>query len=175
MKKMNNSLTLLIFILIMISGTSFSQQANDKINVIEFKFSSPRRSVYSDVIITLTKIKTITGEVTVYARSYPMDIDENRKKASKIDTIFFIKDKKIFDDLLNEVVPVLNKIDLTRSSMEGNDGIWCTIEYGAYSGRLAYSFWSPYYETRQRGLTDYLNLCKKIIEIGGLNPKDILE
>jgi hypothetical protein len=142
---------------------------NDKIKIIEFKFEHSRRITNYQISIRI--IKQMTGQVRAYVNSVPMNNDE-KWKGSKIDTSFIIG-KEVFVDLANEVL-ILNKIDVTSSSIQGVDGTTCTIGYGTYSGSVSYEFWSPDYETEQRGLTDFLNLCKKIIEIGGLNPKEIL-
>lgn len=70
---------------------------------------------------------------------------------------------------------VLENINLSCAVVQGGiDGSQCSIEYGADVCSLTYKFWSPDYDTTQRGLTKFLRLCKIINEIGGLNPDDIL-
>jgi hypothetical protein len=176
-------LTLLIFIMTMISGTCFAQQVNDKIDIIKLNVKLWRHPPYSKVSIEIIK-QQITGEVFVFvnAVTYGNSIPTNNPKLnkSKIDTMFKIQ-KEVFVNLSNEAVPILNKINvLNKTDVPDNsvqvivDGHQFTIEYGTYTESVAYNIWHPDYDTKQRGLTNFLNLCKKIIEIGGLNPKDIL-
>ena len=40
--------------------------------------------------------------------------------------------------------------------------------------RKEYNFWTPDYDTEKRGLTEYLKVCKLIIETAGLKTEGIL-
>jgi hypothetical protein len=104
---MKNSLTLLIFIMAIISEPCFAQEAEDKIDIIKITVYPPRRP-YSQISIEIIKTHTTTRDVWVNVKSVPGIHNEEKWKASKMDTTFII-DKKIFDDLANEVVPILKK------------------------------------------------------------------
>jgi hypothetical protein len=157
-----------ILILIMISGFCFSQQINDNIDYIAFKFEHSRRIPYNQVTIEINKRES---ETEVKVHSIPMNNDKQWEN-TKIDKSFKI-DTKLFTELANEVM-VLNKIDLKKALTGGLDGTECSIEFGTFGSTVTYKFFSPDVETENRDLIDFLNICKKIIEIGGFNPKDIL-
>lgn len=154
--------------LTMISEISFAQQVNEKINYIAFKFEHSRR--IPNYMVTIEIIKR-QAETVVKVNSIPRGSDK-RWANTKIDTSFIIA-SKLFVDLANEVL-ALNKTNLTKALLGGKDGTECTIEFGTFGSTVAYKFWSPDYDTEQRGLTDFLKLCKKLIEIGGLKTKEIL-
>jgi hypothetical protein len=152
----------------MISNFSFAQQINDKIEYIGFKNEHSRRILNQKVTIELIKRQF---ETVVKVKSNPMNNDKQWEK-TKIDTTFTIE-TKLFIELANEVL-ILNKTDLNKALTGGLDGTECEIEFGQFGSTLTYKFWTPDYDTEQRGLTDFLKLCKKLIDIGGLNPVDIL-
>lgn len=159
----------IVLILTMISAICFSQQSNHKINFIEFSFRHTLRIPNNKVTVSLVKRPS---KILVMVNSKPMN-NENKWEKTKIDTTFTI-DKKVFEELTNEVL-ALENTSLNRAIVqECIDGTQCVIEYGADGCSLTYKFWTPNYDTAQRGLTDFLRLCKKIIEIGGLKPTDIL-
>ena len=165
---MKNRTIFVILILTMISSIGMAQQSNEKIDYIAFRFEHSRRIPYKKVSIELIKRQT---ETVVKVYLVPGN-NEKQWKASKLDTTFTIK-KSLFTEISNEV-SALNKIDLTRAFIGGKDGTECVIEFGTFGSTIAYKFWSPDYETAQRGLSDFLSLCKRMIVVGGLNPKEIL-
>ena len=165
---MKINLILLIFSLTMASRTCFAQQSNDKIDYIAFRFEHSLRIPYNRVIIEMINGQS---EIEVKVHSVPMNNDKQWDN-TKIDKSFKI-DTKLFTDLANEVF-ALNKIDLKKAMTGGLDGTECSIEFGTFGSTVTYKFWSPDVETKNRDLTDFIRICKKMIEIGGLNPKDIL-
>ena len=82
-------------------------------------------------------------------------------------------DKNKFNELSNRTSD-LNNINLNKALINGKDGTECIIEFGTYGSTVSYKFWSPNYDTEERELTYFLDFCKVLIEIGGLQPKDIL-
>lgn len=154
--------------LISISGICFAQKVSDKIEYIAFKFSHSRIS-NSNLEIRLIKRPS---EIAVLVNSMPMERNK-RWDCSIIDTCFYI-DRSRFDELAIEVLE-LTKLDLYMAfEMAGLDGILCSIEFGGYGNTLTYSFWSPDSRTEFRGLSTFVELCKKLILIGGLKPEEIL-
>jgi hypothetical protein len=49
---------------------------------------------------------------------------------------------------------------------------YATIEFGKYGATIAYGFWNPDELTEDRGISDFFDLCKNIVIIGGLNPAE---
>jgi len=147
---------------------SFGQQTNDKIDYIGFKFYHSLRFVNHEVSIEIIKRKS---EVVVKTTSTPMNNDKEWEN-TKIDTSFTI-DKSKFIELTNKVSE-LNKINLNKAMIGGLDGTLCTIEFGTYGSTVSYKFWTPDCDTKERELSYFLNLCKILIETGGLEPKEIL-
>jgi hypothetical protein len=167
---MKKYFALLIFILSLITEACFAQQANGKIDFIKLNVKLWKRPPYYKVNI---EIRKGMGEVFVSVNAGTWD-------KLIIDTTFKIQ-KEVFVDLSNEVVPTLNKINvLNKTDLPDNtvqvivDGHNFSIEYGTLTESVVYNIWHPEWDTRERGLTDFLNLCKKIIEIGGLDPNKIL-
>ncbi|MFC0879019.1 hypothetical protein ACE01N_20660, partial [Saccharicrinis sp. FJH2] len=165
---MKNRIIILISILTMISGICLAQQTNDKIKYIAFKFEHSRRIPNHNIIIEVIKRQS---EIVVKVKSNPMNSNTQWEK-TKVDTTFSIDSKK-FIELANDM-SILNKIDLNKALTGGLDGTECYIEFGQYGSTVAYKFWSPDCDTKQRGLSDFLNLCEKLIKVGGLKPEDIL-
>jgi hypothetical protein len=141
-----------------------AQQLNERIDNITFRFSDPQ--INQKVIIELIK-RQKEDVIKVNSRI------DNLKKKSIIDTTFVIE-QNLFDELVNEVV-ALNKTDLCKAfSIGGYDGTYWTIQFGGNGNSISYNFWSPKSLTEPRGLTDFMKLCKRIIEISGLNSENIL-
>lgn len=165
---MKSRLVLLISFLTMISSICIAQQINDKIEYIAFKFEHSKRIPNQSVKIEIIKRQS---EIVVKVKSNPMKNNEQWKR-TKVDTTFSIDSKK-FIELANNM-SILKKIDLKKAMISGLDGTECTIEFGQFGSTVAYKFWSPNYDTKKRGLTDFLILCKKLIKVGGLKPNEIL-
>jgi len=159
--------TLGILIWTAINGICFGQQVIEKVDYIAFRFDHSRRIPFNHVTIEIIKRQT---EIIVKTHSVPMNNDKNWE-ASKIDKSFNI-DSKVFGELINEVL-TLNKTDLNKALIGGLDGTECAIEFGTFGSTVTYKFWSPDYDTEKRGLKDFMKLCNKLIEVGGLNPNEI--
>jgi hypothetical protein len=160
---------MLSFLLLTLTSViCFAQQTNDKIDYLAFNFSHSLRIPNHIVSVEIIKRQM---EVMVQVKSTPMN-DDKGWKSTIVDTSFTI-DKTKFIELANKVVG-FNKIDLTKAMAGGLDGTECTIEFGTFGSTVAYKFWSPDYDTNKRDLSDFLSLCKTLIETGGFEPKEIL-
>ncbi len=148
---------------------SKAQQLTKNINHIVFQFSHSKRIPNHYLEIELIKRESSTR---VHVNSTPMNNDRNWRN-TKIDTTYFV-DNVVFERLAVQAV-TLTKIDLYRAFIleAGLDGTNATIKFGKYGATIAYSFWNPEDLTEDRGLSDFFDLCKSIVMIGGLNPVEI--
>ncbi len=158
----------LIFLLIFSTGVVFGQRKNDKITYIKFDFWHSLRIPNHTVSIEIIKRQS---EVVVKVKSTPRN-DNIKWKYSKVDTSFYISKNKFIE--LSMKTSELNKINLNKALVSGKDGTECTIEFGNYGNTISYKFWTPDYNTEQRGLKYFLNLCETLIETGGLKINEIL-
>lgn len=157
-----------MLILVFLSVACTAQKSNDKIDYIAFDFRHSLRIPNHTVSV---EIITRQNEVIVKVKSYPMK-DAEQWKNTIVDTSFTI-DKDKFIELTNKAVD-LKGIDLKKAAISGEDGTECSIEFGSFGNTITYKFWSPDYETNKRGLFKFVDLCKELIKVGGLNPKEIL-
>ena len=166
---MKRKIFYIFFSLISITTLCSAQQLSDKINYITFKLYHSKRIPHQSVAITINKKN---NEYWVHVSSIPKDSNIKWKQTS-IDTTYKL-DNKIFIELANDVL-TLPKIDLNKAFVKpGLDGTTCSIEFGTFGNTIAFNFWTPDSDTENRDLTDYLEICKRIITIGRLNPEDIL-
>jgi hypothetical protein len=166
---MKNKLTFLILILTITVGESFGQQLTSKIDFVTFEFSHSKRIPYSSIKIN---IENRPEECSVQVYSSAKNNDKEWKY-SVIDTTYVIE-SNVFNELVKDVL-LLNKIDLNRVFLEGGlDGTTCVISFGTFGNSISYHFWTPDNLTELRGLENFLVICKKMIRIGGLDPKEIL-
>ncbi|MDZ7846936.1 MAG: hypothetical protein U5L96_09265 [Owenweeksia sp.] len=161
----------LFFSFILITLTScfcYSQNGEESITYIAFHFEHSMRIPHHEVSVEITKG---LRNLHVYVKSTPMNDDPEWAK-SKIDTAFSI-DSTGFASLLGQVSEVKN-IDLKKAVTRGFDGTRWSIEYGTYTLKTKYTFWTPDYKTEERELAKFVNLCYRIIEIGQLDQNIIL-
>jgi len=159
---------LVIYFLTAFSVIGSAQELIDKISYISFELQHTRRAPNNHVLIEIEKKQ---NETIVKSSSIPSD-DSKKWAKTKVDTSFSF-DSKVFVELLDNVLLIEN-INLNNAFLEGADGTYCSIEFGTFGNSIKYKFWSPTCMTEYRGLNDFLNLCKRIIIIGGLIPEEIL-
>lgn len=166
---MKSKLFSILFLLLSASYCS-AQNLEDLITHVSFSFAHSLRIPYNKVHIKIIKRQ---NETEVLVRSEAMNNDKTWAY-SVIDTSFLI-DKEIFEGLSHEL-SFLTQMDLRRPFLidAGLDGTTCVIEFGCYGNTVSYKFWTPDSGTAPRGLTKFLELCKEIIRIGGLDPDEIL-
>ncbi len=90
----------------------------------------------------------------------------------KMDTAFLIQ-PAIFNEL-KILITEFSNIDIDKALVIGHDGEFSSIKYGSPGSSVEYEFWSPEFETKQRGLTNFLKACHKIIEAAHLQTEDVL-
>jgi hypothetical protein len=159
-----------VFLLVFLSITKLShgQILDQEISNISFRFNHSQRVPFNRVTIDIIKSEK---SVVVLSNSEPRSLDKAWKD-SRINKTSTITNEE-FKDLVSKVLS-LTKMDLTKPlSLSGYDGYYCSIEFGSSGNKVTYTFWSPTNGTEYRGLTEFLDLCKKIIIIGGLDYEKI--
>ena len=160
-----------MFIILYGCGTEQNKKIDtnqNQINFVNFEFTHSMRIPNHKVSIRI--IKRI-NETEVIVHSDPMNNDPKWLK-TKINKRFKIK-ANVYNKLSKNLL-ILNKINFVKAACNGKDGTTCSIEIGKLGASKTYTIWSPDYDTQNRELVEYLKLCKQIISIGKLDPKDIL-
>ena len=74
-------------------------------------------------------------------------------------------DKEVFSELYNQAFNMDFKKIQEKSGARGPDGSTWTLNLIKVNTVLSLSIWSPTYGTENRGLNDFLNYCKKLINL----------
>jgi len=74
-------------------------------------------------------------------------------------------DKKTFSELYNQGFNMDLKKIQEKSGVRGLNGSTWTLKLIKVNSVLSLSIWEPAYETQARGLNDFLNYCKKLINL----------
>jgi hypothetical protein len=158
----------LLGMLLSSSWASEYQENNQNISYVEFKLIHSKRIPNQMVDI---KIIRQQDETIVNVTTNPRN-DDIKWSKTKIDTSFVVNNN-ILTDLSNNIVQ-LKDIDFNKAFQSaGLDGTSCTLTFGTFGNTISYKFWTPDSMTEFRGLSEFLNICKTIIKIGGLKPEEI--
>ena len=160
-------LFLLLFFLFTENNKTFSQDSNE-MTFISFELTHSLRIPNHHVVINIVNRNK---QQSVHLITNPLTKIKNKVYKAQ-DTVFAINVDE-FEALSNAVLK-LNDMNVAKAELSGKDGTTCNIEFSSADKTVKYEFWSPDYETEQRGLTDFLNACKQIIEAAHLRPKDVL-
>jgi hypothetical protein len=154
-------------VVIIVFGCGNDENKNE-INFVNFEYSHSMRIPNNKVFISIIKRR---NETEVIVLSDPMNNDP-KWLYTKINRRFKIK-TEVYDELSKDLLK-LNRMNLDKAACDGRDGTTCSIEIGKIGASKTYNIWSPDFDTENRELLDYLNLCIQIIKIGKLDPKVIL-
>jgi hypothetical protein len=143
------------------------QMIENQIDIISFKLKHSIRIPNYEVLIVISKEKNNTR---IKVTSLPMF--KKGWETTIIDTAFYI-DNKYFTELSKKISKFTN-VNLKKAKVNGKDGNSCKLTYGNSEWKSNLKFWTPDYNTEKRELTEFLNICKQIIKLGNLNPKEIL-
>jgi len=143
-----------------------------------FLFSVKSIPIINDTRYSHTKTDTIykKDSLIIYSvKSIPI-IDDNKYLETKIDTIYIIN-REIFNEIA-EIAINLSSEQIIRGTNPsnpsfGNDGTTFNLNLSVLFDDITYSIWCPDMNTNRRNLEPFLNLCKKIILLAKLNPKDV--
>lgn len=153
------------FIIIIYLFASLGAFSQKDVSNIEFTYTNERRSENRKTAIKIYRVK----KSPQYQLSLVLkDVSKNTK-----DTTFNITKQKF-----EEVVKAVNDISCVNIMSDiGNDGMDGTsseIKFGNFGSFITYHIWLPVQQTKERNLESYLNACKLILVIAGLNPEVIL-
>ncbi|QOG03279.1 hypothetical protein [Flavobacterium sp. MDT1-60] len=160
-----------MMIIIMLSYQKSIAQTSPKIDEIEFTYTNSRRIPYNEVKINISRMST-SNRAIIFIESRPGDYDPqwNYSKIKKSITI----DLKTFNKLVIQAVS-LDRINIGKAFLDGKDGSTWEIKFGSKGKNKSYRFWSPNYNIKERGLSNFVTLCEKIIDISELKKEEILE
>jgi hypothetical protein len=142
-----------------------------KIDEIEFSYINYKRIPFSEVKIVISRLHRKDTAV-LFIQSWPASNDP-KWAYSKIEKFMTIdlKDFQKFADSASS----LDKINIDKAYQDGHDGSTWQIQFGSKGKNKSYSFWSPNYNKRERGLTTFVNLSEQIIEASKLKKEEILK
>ena len=142
-----------------------------RIDEIEFTYISSRRIPYNEVKINISRM-FVGDSALIFIESRPGNYDP-KWNYSKIENSITI-DLKTFEKLTDETVS-LDKINIDKAYLDGNDGSTWEIKFGSKGKNKSYRFWTPDYNVKERGLSNFVTLCEQIVEVSKLNKEEILE
>ena len=158
----NSILTILTFTFL-----SCQKKEDKTINNISFYYISSYKEIHIEMRRTHDNEKA-------HVRVHSKTLDDNNENFPKwnaaTDTTFYIN-KNLFDKLTKSI-PSLEKIDTDKAFEMGLDGNTWKIEFGAKGKNQNYIFWSPNYETKKRGLTEFISISKEIYKTANLKKED---
>ena len=166
---MKNKLILLFLLLLTINyHNCFSQKNTKGTEYIQFTLTHSMRIPYNYVRIDYTK-----SDSAFYLTVYSKALNDNKKFKSTTFYKHYKSDKKTFNQIV-EKLKKLDEIDLSEALPQGGkDGTRCTISFGTRVRTISYNCWAPDYETKNRGLLVYYNICVELIKLARLKPEDI--
>ena len=149
------------------SSEIFSQKGIEKIDYISFTFTHSRRIPYNYIQIEFFK-----SDSSAYIFVQSKAMNDNKKWKYSTFLKHYDIDLATFRSLVQKIQR-FNNIDLDKTRVNGRDGNKCSIALGIKESTIAYSFWTPNYETKNRGLTEFYAVCKSMIKLGRLKVQDI--
>lgn len=161
----------LIITILILGCQNQDSKTKPKIDEIEFIYLSSRRIPYNEVKINISRM-SVGDSALIFIESRPGNYDPkwNYSKIEKFITI----DLKTFDKLADEAIS-LDKINIDKAYLDGNDGSIWEIKFGSKGKNKSYRFWSPNYSIQERSLSGFVTLCEEITDISKLNKEEILE
>ncbi|PTT05300.1 hypothetical protein DBR27_08900 [Flavobacterium sp. HMWF030] len=157
--------------LTLISCQKKEPKIESKIDELEFIYLNSLRIPYNEVKINISRMPN-NDSALVFIKSRPAN-NNPQWSYSKIED-FTIIDLKTFKKL-TDVAISLDKIDIDKAYLDGNDGSTWEIQFGSKGKNKNYRFWAPNSNTQQRGLSEFVNLCEQIVEVSKLKKEEILK
>jgi hypothetical protein len=167
-------LRLLLFVLVIFCFSNCQKtdsRKDSKIDNIEFTYTSGLRIPYN--IVNVNIFRTRDNQNAVAVIHCEPSSNEPKWAYSKIDTIVDI-DIESFEKLAKATIPLEN-INLDKAFLDGHDGSTWKIEFGSKGKNISYNFWSPLSNSKERGLTEFINLSEQILDKVKLNKAEIIE
>jgi len=100
-------------------------------------------------------------------------LDNNKEFKSSTFYRHYNSDRSKFNALVGKLKK-LEELDLSRAiTLGGKDGINCSLSFGTKIKTHTFNCWTPQYETKERGLTEYYTICKELIKLAKLKEEDV--
>lgn len=158
-------LIFLYYFIILFQNLTYAQKVGNNIEFINLSLSHSKRIPNHIVIVKITNEK---NNCIVKVISKPK-IKDKEWENTYIDTSYIISHDE-FSELTNALLP-LGKIDLDKAfRIKGVDGSTFILEFGNTVSSISYKFWTPNAYPNERGLSDFLKICEKILIVGKLDP-----
>jgi hypothetical protein len=160
-----------LFMLVLYFQASFAQvnylQVNLEIQTLKKENNNVRISLYQE-----DSVSFFLG-----IKNNPILNSKDHKTWLKRDADTIIKISKEDFDLVAEKVLGLSSVEMLKGSNPsnptiGNDGIGVILEIVVTMDKISYSIWSPSCNTKERNLEPFLAICKEILLIAKMKPKD---
>mgnify|MGYP003649464650 FL=1 len=167
-------LRLFLFVVVTVNLTNCQKLRSVKdlkVDNIEFTYSSGLRIPYNKVNVNI--FRTYNNQNAVAIIHCEPSSTEAKWAYSKIDTVIDI-DTESFEKLAKIAISLEN-INLDKAFVEGRDGSMWKIEFGSKGKNISYNFWSPLSNSKERGLTEFVNLSTQILDKVKLNKAEIIE
>lgn len=168
--------TFIYLITIILSLIVLSCQKKDEktINNISFNYTSSYKKTHIEIGRT---VDNQDAYVSVYSETFEessIDVDNSKWRKTK-DTVFHININSF--NKLTRIIASLEKIDAEKAFLRKQDGdlSFYRIEYGANGKNQVYVFLNPYYDTKKRGLNEFMNVTYEIFKTVNLKKEDVLE
>ena len=160
-----------IFLIFTFLASHFCEAQKIEIDKISFYYQSSLRIPFNNVSVEIYK-REDGKSAFAFVKSEPAN-DNSEWKYSNINTHKEIEIENF--NSLKKKISLLEKINFDTAYQEGGDGNTCKLEFSAKGHGISYEFWSPNFETDERGLTVFVETCKEILKLVGLNDKEVLE
>lgn len=159
---------LLVIIFVVLTTLSMCNAKTDSLEYIRLEIKHSRRIPNNKVAIEIKKEKE---KYLLHIKSLPLFKTPKWEKTI-IDTTFEIEGKYFIK--ISDEIPNIIKSDFTKSDVQGFDGATYSLKFKSNGKEKEYHIWTPYYDTKGRGLTNYLKICKLIVETAGLKEEEVL-
>ena len=165
---MKTAIAVLFFINITLSAFSQNNLVKIKLQIwhsLRIENNEIMIEVYKEDSLFLVSVKSFNKKMN---KRYP-----------NIDTSYVI-DSIAYFDIINsiksiDIVKLQEKLLLSKEATIGMDGETCKLMFGTPQNNISLLVWSPEADTKKRGLDSFVYVCKKILKLAKLNPKELLK
>jgi len=141
---------------------------------LRFEFTHSRRFVDGHVTVDLYRSNR-SDSADVEVRVITAHGSKRRGIwESTLDTTFFTSVHG-FDRLFELALGLDSRFIGRDLEPNGNDGNTCIIQFGGGMTSVRFKVWSPDYDTKERGLDPFYELCKEFLKLGGLDPNRFID
>lgn len=164
---------LLFYILVLCFQTSFAQYCGLQIN-LEVQTSKEDNN---HIRISLYQEDSVSYFLGIKKNPILDTKDYKTWLKRDADTVIIV-DKADFNRISEKSMNLSSSMVLKgmnpSNPMIGNDGNVANLEIVVTMDKITYSIWSPAYNTKARNLEPFLAICKEILLLAKIKPKDYL-